>query len=347
MIVKTQKEKLIDGLGKRHRPGFVLDYPLFQYVKKYKKGSVFYSPKYRTDSFFTNDSGLYFFQDSLKQFHRGTYDPLSVKKFDSLNYRNLKIKKYSVGKEDLLYLSIKRKYSNFQNYLQDKISGTLQNVSLAKAWNVSLVGSILFGMLTMTMIYRYLGQGVSAKSPDKAEGYQKAISADSSVSNSYAIAEDGAIKSMAQILGESQSQKEKDLKEEIMDMVKGYPIEKMVPEIAKRDRIVAAFIIGIAKKESDWGKHVPVYKGEDCYNYWGFKAQREKMGTGGHTCFDSPKDAVDSVANRIEKLVEAEKLNTPEKMKVWKCGYDCSWDSKTAVNKWVSDVDMYFKKINK
>jgi hypothetical protein len=45
-------------------------------------------------------------------------------------------------------------------------------------------------------------------------------------------------------------------------------------------------------------------------------------------------------------LVYEEKLNTPGKMvTAWKCGYDCSWDSPGAVEKWVSDVDYYFKEL--
>ena len=142
------------------------------------------------------------------------------------------------------------------------------------------------------------------------------------------------------------NKQESDLEKEIREMVKGFPIEKMAGEIATKNRIVAAFLVGIAKKESNWGKRVPVLNGQDCYNYWGYRGQREKMGSGGHTCFDSPKDAVDTVAKRLEFLVSNEKLNTPAKMVVWKCGYDCSWDSKVAVQKWISDVNMYFKKLN-
>ena len=121
----------------------------------------------------------------------------------------------------------------------------------------------------------------------------------------------------------------------------------MVPYIAKKDRMVAALIVAIGMKESTWGKHVPVLDGQDCYNYWGYRGIRDRMGTGGHTCFDSPEDAVNTVAKRIEFLVSNEKLNTPAKMVVWKCGYDCSWDNQKAVNKWISDVDLYFKKLNK
>ncbi|MCX6763560.1 MAG: hypothetical protein NTZ97_02400 [Candidatus Moranbacteria bacterium] len=130
-------------------------------------------------------------------------------------------------------------------------------------------------------------------------------------------------------------------------MVKGSPIEQMVPEIAKQDRIIAALLVAIARKESSWGVHVPVLDGQDCYNYWGYRGIRDRMGTGGHTCFDSPKDAVDTVAKRIEFLVSNKKLDTPAKMVIWKCGDKCSSDNKFAVQKWISDVDYYFQKLNK
>lgn len=133
---------------------------------------------------------------------------------------------------------------------------------------------------------------------------------------------------------------------EIMDMVSGYPMERMVPYIAKKDKVVAAFLVGIAKKESDWGKRSPKLGGKDCYNYWGFRQEREKMGSGGHTCFDSPKDAVNTVSDRIDELVNEEKRNSPREMVIWKCGYDCSWDSAYAIQKWITDVDFYFKKLN-
>jgi len=133
---------------------------------------------------------------------------------------------------------------------------------------------------------------------------------------------------------------------EIKNMVRGYPMERMVPYIAKKDKVVAAFLVGIAKKESDWGKHSPKLNGEDCYNYWGFRQEREKMGSGGHTCFDSPKDAVNTVSGRIDELVNEEKRDSPREMVIWKCGYDCSWDNAYAIQKWITDVDFYFQKLN-
>jgi hypothetical protein len=134
------------------------------------------------------------------------------------------------------------------------------------------------------------------------------------------------------------------LEKQIKDMVEGYPIEKMIPYIAKYDQKTAAFLVSIAKKESAWGKRKPVLDGQDCYNYWGFRLKSEKMGSGGHTCFNSPKEAVIAVGERIEELVNKEKIDTPSKMIVWKCGYGCSEGAKTeSEQKWVKDVGMYYK----
>ena len=135
------------------------------------------------------------------------------------------------------------------------------------------------------------------------------------------------------------------LEEDITSLVKGYPIEAMSGEIARYDRRVAAFMIAIAKKESNWGKRVPTLDGENCYNYWGFREVRDRMGTGGHTCFENKKDAVRSVARRIETLMYEYDRDTPQEMIVWKCGYSCDGHSDVSVNKWISDVDYYFRKL--
>ncbi|MFO7807122.1 MAG: hypothetical protein R6V40_01715 [Candidatus Moraniibacteriota bacterium] len=137
--------------------------------------------------------------------------------------------------------------------------------------------------------------------------------------------------------------KQEELSGEIKKMVGGTPMEKMTPYIANKDRRVAAFLVAIAKKESNWGKRVPVLNGQDCYNYWGYRGIRDRMGTGGHTCFDSPKDAVDTVAGRLKDLVEAD-IDTPEEMVIWKCGSSCAAHSDYSVKKWISDVEMYFDK---
>ncbi len=135
------------------------------------------------------------------------------------------------------------------------------------------------------------------------------------------------------------------LENNIKEMVKGYPIEQMVPYILEKDNLTAAFLVSIAKKESSWGERVPVLDGEDCFNYWGYRGIRDRMGTGGHTCFDSPKDAVDTVGKRITTLIKKYDLTTPEDMIIWKCGSSCAGHSDSGVRKWISDVGYYFDKI--
>lgn len=136
---------------------------------------------------------------------------------------------------------------------------------------------------------------------------------------------------------------ETPLQKEIAKMVEGYPIEKMTPYILKQDPKTAMFLVAIAKKESAWGKRKPVLDGQDCYNYWGFRLKSEKMGSGGHTCFDSPEEAVQTVASRIDEMVKEENIDSPKEMIVWKCGYGCQDSAKSASEKkWISDVNYYY-----
>ena len=134
---------------------------------------------------------------------------------------------------------------------------------------------------------------------------------------------------------------------EIHQMVEGYPIARMTPYISQKDPKVAAFLVAIAKKESNWGKRKPVLNGEDCFNYWGFRLKTDKMGSAGHTCFGSPREAVNTVAARLGELVNDENINTPKDMIVWKCGYGCQDESKSASEKkWIRDVDFYYSKLS-
>lgn len=136
------------------------------------------------------------------------------------------------------------------------------------------------------------------------------------------------------------------LEKKIRTLVKGYPIETMAPYIAKQEPRVASLLVGIAKKESAWGKRKPVLDGQDCYNYWGFRQDSERMGSGGHTCFDSPLQAVEEVSKRLVQMVNEEKLDTPKKLVVWKCGYGCLDREKTASEqKWIRDVNYYYEKM--
>lgn len=127
-------------------------------------------------------------------------------------------------------------------------------------------------------------------------------------------------------------------------LVGGYPMELMAGEIAKKEKTVAAFLIGIGKKESNWGKYSPKKNGRDCYNYWGYRGGYNQTESG-YSCFDSPKQAVTVVGGRIEELI-GKKINTPERMIVWKCGRTCAGHDPSGVKKWISDVSSYFYKLN-
>lgn len=210
----------------------------------------------------------------------------------------------------------------------------------------SLVGGVSFGMVSMGIIQNF------------ATSDNVAASSAAFVENSVDDSEKAALKE--ELLAETEkydpnddlflqffSEASKDeYSEKIRELVKGYPIEDMLPYILEQDRIVAAFLIGIAKKESNWGKRIPVLAGQDCFNYWGYRGIRRLMGSGGHTCFNSRQDAVNTVAVRLEKLIHSENLNTPAKLVVWKCGYSCDGHSRESVRKWISDVDLYFSQLN-
>ncbi len=64
---------------------------------------------------------------------------------------------------------------------------------------------------------------------------------------------------------------ERALAQEIALMLEGHPMEVMAEHIAQKDKKVAGLIVGIARQESQWGKHAPSKAGVDCYNYWGYK----------------------------------------------------------------------------
>jgi hypothetical protein len=144
----------------------------------------------------------------------------------------------------------------------------------------------------------------------------------------------------------SEKSRKNEMKKQIYQLVGNSPIKDMVPSIIKLDGRVAAFVIGIAKKESDWGKHAPTQSGKTCYNYWGYKGFGSRGVSMGYACFGSPEEAVNIVGKRIEKLV-FNNINEPRKMLVWKCGSSCAGHDPAGVQKWVSDVSLYYGKVMK
>jgi len=135
-----------------------------------------------------------------------------------------------------------------------------------------------------------------------------------------------------------------DLKNDVAKIVKNTPMAAMIDQISEKDRTVAAFIVGIAMKESKFGVYAPHIGGRDCYNYWGLKAGG-KTTAGGYSCFSSPEEAVKVVGKTVEKMV-AKGVRTPAQAISWKCGSSCAGHDPTGVRKWVSDVAINFNKIN-
>lgn len=129
----------------------------------------------------------------------------------------------------------------------------------------------------------------------------------------------------------------------LYEIVGDAPIKEMIPFISKRDERVAAFLVGIAKKESGLGEHSPSRNGEDCHNYWGYKGSAGNGSVKGYACFESAEEAVEIVGNRIEVLVN-KNHTTPEHMvNTWKCGTSCKGDP--GAPSWVATVALYFNKI--
>jgi hypothetical protein len=212
-----------------------------------------------------------------------------------------------------------------------------------RALYISLASGVAFGVFLTAIAFSLFDRGVSAQTlPPETFSVEKASLSESGRAVLTGLPVEGE-DVFLEYFGEAA---EEEYQMKITGMVEGYPIEEMLPYIFEKDRTVAAFLVGIAKKESNWGKRVPVLEGQDCFNYWGYRGVRRLMGTGGHTCFNSRKEAVDTVAKRIEKLVYSQKLNTPEKMILWKCGFSCEGHSRESVKKWISDVSLYFSQLD-
>jgi hypothetical protein len=246
---------------------------------------------------------------------------------------------------DILWRLV-RKYELYFRRVKRIIIRYTPSIAPHKMLYGSLAGGIVFGMISMAFMEHFFGPGVFARSENNTEqtvAEPQVAGATASEENVNAEQYDSGSDIFLEYFNEAA---DAEYKNNVKNLVKGYPIEEMLPYIFEQDRVVAAFLVGIAKKESNWGKRVPVLNGQDCFNYWGYRGLRRMMGSGGHTCFNSRKDAVETVAKRINTLVNSEKLNTPAKMIIWKCGFSCSGHSRESVKKWISDVDMYFQELS-
>jgi hypothetical protein len=283
---------------------------------------------------------------------KGSHPQMPVKKrgFDGIQTEKQallkQLKSYSL--QDILWRFLRKTELSYR-LLRRTVRRFTPNIAPHKMLYGSLIGGVAFGVVSMGFIEHFFGPGVFARS--SAE--QSVVATTTALPKAEIIAEENGDMGQSGYSGGSdvffeyfnEAAGEK-YKEGVTEMVKGYPIEAMLPYIFEQDRLTAAFLIGIAKKESNWGKRIPVLADQDCFNYWGYRGIRRMMGTGGHTCFNSRKDAVETVAKRLNTLIHSEKLNTPEKMIIWKCGFSCSGHSRESVKKWISDVDMYFSQID-
>ena len=319
--------------------------------------STLFSRGKKMESFFTEDSGLYITPREQKMTEKGAELDRHKRKWDSLSSRVVKrYQTFRPNENDILSQTLEDRYEKIQ---EDFRTGILSYFSPPKFWNTSIIGAILLGMFSMSMIYRYLGPGVSANDlsynqvpqtelvQESNSGEVLGVEAEKSEEKEDIWNEETEKDFVNQVAEYLETREKKEVEKKVTEMVEGYPIEAMIPYIMEQDRTVIAFLIGIAKKESNWGKRIPVLNGQDCYNYWGYRGKRRLMGSGGHTCFNSRKDAVDTVAKRIKDLVEKYDRDTPAEMVVWKCGSNCAvTGGQAAANKWISDVDMYFRKLN-
>jgi hypothetical protein len=138
--------------------------------------------------------------------------------------------------------------------------------------------------------------------------------------------------------------KNNDLKRQIASITKNTPMARMINDISKHDRAVAAFIVGIAMKESKFGVYSPKKDGRECFNYWGYRG-KENTTKSGYSCFDSPAHAIKVVGGKINSMVK-QGAKTPAQMISWKCGSSCAGHDPVSVTKWISDVAINYYKLN-
>jgi len=366
----------------------------------------------RTVFFVTEDSRKYISltQQYKKKSQHVYIDPRG--RFDSVHMRYVKV--YSA--DNLQQRKVVSEFRSAQDITNSFREALSLDMSPIRMWQVSLAGAVLFGMVSMSMIYKNLGQSAMAKVDDEAMlkndksiertvGEQvdevkitkkektdkkkqdiedQSLVEKDDTEDKNKSKEDVTIKKVEKvqqkdkdevvntksidsvqkkqvIKNDEDEDKSKDeenvedmkvdeeysLEQEAYEMVGGYPIEEMLPYILKQDPEVAKYMIAMAKQESQWGKRVPVLNGQDCYNYWGYRSKRKLMGSGGHTCFNSRKDAVETVGRRINELIYKYDRKTAERLIVWKCGSTCAGHSQSGVDRWINVVGTYYDKLSK
>lgn len=241
------------------------------------------------------------------------------------------------------FAAVEKSFRSFSADISAGFSGFRFGISSGRLAYAPLIGAMALGMVSALSLERSFGQRVGAEEA-------RIVYVEQAGSESVLGTENGksGLLDTEELLTElaAEDPDTKEFENRVRKLVKGYPIEDMIPYIVEKDRTVAMFLVAIAKKESDWGKRVPVLEGQDCFNYWGYRGVRKMMGTGGHTCFNSRQDAVNTVGKRLETLIIKNKLDTPADLILWKCGSSCAGHSSYSVQKWIADVDLYYRKLN-
>jgi hypothetical protein len=130
-----------------------------------KNKSNLFSRGRKMDSFFTEDSKLYITPKEYRKIQNGIELNRADKNWDSLSSRIIKnYQKYHRKEQnkDVLYKALLDRLDRIKEDVSEKSQAFFGTFSMKKAWNFSIVAAILFGMFSMTLIYRYLGEGVSA-----------------------------------------------------------------------------------------------------------------------------------------------------------------------------------------
>lgn len=311
-----------------------------------KLESVLFVKGKKREKFFTNDSYFYFDcndENAAKTIEFRTRHKL----FDSLNHKIVReYNKTRGNRGDYLYkqyAEFSKKLKTYQEGIADRKYSFIENVSVFKLWNASILTAIVIGMISMSFIYRYLGQGVAAEDST----IDKAVAGVSQTVKEDVWTKEEEDRYISNLEGYLQMEADKDFNIKVRELVKGYPIEDFLPYLLNEDHKVVSFYIAIAKKESNWGKRVPVLDGKDCFNYVGYRGGGDRLGSGGHTCFIDREEAVKVVSKRLEQLIEEYNRDTAARMVVWKCGSNCAvTGGQAAANKWIADVDMILGKLN-
>jgi len=212
---------------------------------------------------------------------------------------------------------------------------------------------LIISLATFSFSYIFqknLGQSAAAEQLQNSSGIVLGATTDAKIENTPQDSETSSLQladeeMIMNLLTKIDDEKSADFKNEILQYIKGRPMEDMAPYIAKQPRIVAAFLVGIAMKESKFGVYAPRdAKGHDCHNYWGYRGP-ENTTASGHSCFNSPEHAIQVVGKKINKLV-AGGISNPAEMISWKCGSSCAGHGAENVRKWIADVGINFYKLN-